>query len=235
MGEIRTRNKKRIREAIESLFYGDGAVEVEFEGEAAPFTSKIIKVEHGDTALKSGKRETLILGGFSPEKGDALIQSARPMEVRFALGEVKYHFTSHFVAKSLESPYFGYIITYPEELMNPERRTDSRYEIGSEESPPFVNARFTLRESRGPHRKYDLKVYDISKNGVGIVVWREQYDLLDKMSLGKKLEEMSLFGTWTEAKVSGLVKHTSMINEGKYRGHYRMGIKLDESLEPLVS
>jgi len=235
MPEMRSKNKKRIRETIESLFYGDGTVELEFEEEETPFASRIIKVDHEDALLKHGKRGTLILSRLSPQKGNAIIQSASQMKVRFHLRGLEYHFTSNYIAKSFESPFFGYIITYPEELMIPDRRRDSRHEIGGEVPPPFVNARFTLRESSGRDKSYDLKVFDISKNGVGILVWKEQYDLLDKMKSGKKLEEMDLFATWTEAKVSGTVKHASIINEGKYRGHYRMGIKLDESLEPLVS
>jgi len=235
MTYMTTKNRMRIREVIGSLHSSRGPITVQIEGEKDSFASRIIKVDYDDTPLKSGKRGSVILEGLSPEKGNALMKSANRLRVSFYIGKLEYQFISHLVARSTESPYFGYIITYPEALMIIDRRKDDRYGIGTEIAPLFANARVTLRQMANESKSYDLKVLDISKNGVGLLVEKDQDDVFEKVGFGDKLEELELYATWTAAKVSGTVKHRSKRTEGEYSGHYHIGIQLDESLESYVA
>ena len=94
--------------------------------------------------------------------------------------------------------------------------------------------RITIKTSALEEKDYDLKVFDISENGVGLLVGGEMKALLEQTDPGQRLEEVELLAAWTTIKVSGTVKHKSMVNEGKYHGRYLVGIRLDEKLEHYI-
>ena len=208
-----------------------GPIGIKIEGEATSFTSKIIKADHGDVLARPGMGGTLLIEILCPEGGNELIQSARSLTVNFSLGKSEGEFTSHFVKKSVTSPYFGHIITYPESILIVNRRRHNRYERGTSEAPLFLDARLTVKDSHGQDKSYDLKVFDISERGVGIIVGEEMQELLQGMDVGYRVEELELLAAWMTIKVSGTVRHKSKINEGKYTGHYLVGIQLDDKLE----
>jgi hypothetical protein len=132
------------------------------------------------------------------------------------------------------SPYYGHIITYPESILILNRRRHNRYERGTSEAPLFLDARLTVKTGEGQNKSYDLKVFDISENGVGILAAEDMQDLLQQLDLGYRIEELELLAAWMTIKVSGTVKHKSKITEGKYSGYYLVGIQLDERLEHCV-
>lgn len=231
MSSLTTRNKRRIREAIEFLKKNSRSVGIRIEGEETPFTSKIIKAEHGEVLAKPGMGGTLLIEILCPETGNELIQSKGSLTVSFSLGKYDCEFTSCFLEKSLMSPYYGHVITYPESIVIVNRRKHNRHERGTSEAPLFLDARVIVKIGDGQMKSYDLKVFDISERGVGILVGEEMQDFLQAVDIGDKLEEIELLAAWMTIKVSGTVRHKSKINEGKYTGHYLVGIQLDDKLE----
>jgi hypothetical protein len=234
MPSLTTKNKRRIREAIDFLNSKRRPIAIRIEGASPRFSSRIIKADHGDLLAKAGMGGNLLIDPLSPEEGNDLIQSSGAIKVRFSIGKSECEFLSHYINRSVVSPYYGHIITYPEAITILDRRRDNRYETDHVEAPLFVSARITIKTSALEEKDYDLKVFDISENGVGLLVGGEMKALLEQTDPGKRLEEVELLASWTTIKVSGTVKHKSMVNEGKYHGRYLVGIRLDEKLEHYI-
>jgi hypothetical protein len=98
--------------------------------------------------------------------------------VGFSLGKSDCEFSSRYLKKSVVSPYYGHIITYPECINIMDRRKHNRYEIDTSKAPLFVNARLTVRTGQLQNESYDLKVFDISENGVGVLLGEDMQGLL---------------------------------------------------------
>jgi c-di-GMP-binding flagellar brake protein YcgR len=231
MQDRSAKSKERIRKAIEFLTIDRRLIEVVIQGEQTRFASKILKADHGDTFSGSEKVTNLVIDWLSPASGNSLIQSAGSIQVKFSLAKSQCRFTSHYVTRSLESGYLGHIIAYPESLVITDRRRNDRYQIDTEAAPLFVTAKLTMMTRRSQEKSYDLRVFDVSENGVGILVGGEMQDLLEGIELGDRVEQVELYATWTMVKVAGTVRHKSKISEGKYRGYCLLGIQLDEKLE----
>jgi len=234
MSSPTTRNKRRIREAIDFLKSSRRAVEIKVDGQENPFTSKIITVDHGDVLARPGMGGTLLIETLCPETGNDLIEAKKSVTVSFSLGKYDCEFTSLFVRRSKISPYYGHIITYPECIRILNRRRHNRYERGTSEAPLFLDARLNIRIGGDPGKEYDFKVFDVSEQGLGILVGADMQDFLQAVDIGYRIEELELLAAWMTIKVSGTVKHKSKIDEGKYSGHYLVGIQLDERLEHYV-
>lgn len=229
-----TRNKRKIREAVEFLKNSRRSVLIKIEGQESPFTSKIIKADHGDVLARPGTGGSLLIETLRPDSGNDLMQIKKPLTVNFSLGKYDCEFTSHFIKKSRISPYYGHIITYPECIRILNRRRYNRYERGSWESPIFLDARLTMKTVRGRDRYYDFTVFDLSEHGVGILAGEDTQNFVETIDVGYRIEELELLAAWMTIKVSGTVKHKSKLNEGKYAGCCLVGIQLDERLEHCV-
>jgi hypothetical protein len=229
MTTLHTNNTERIKEAIEFLYNNQRPITVQIEGKATCFASAIVGVDHGDVLSRSGSSKRLVIEWLSPQEGNDLIQSWNPIRVRFSLGKSECEFTSHYITKSDEPPYFGHMITYPEALIIVDRRTDGRNAIGTDQEPLFAYAKLTIRISGSQEKSYELRVFDVSENGVGLLVSEEQSDLLERTGIGDRLEAVELYAPWTMVRVNGTVRHKSRLREGE--GYYLLGIQLDEKLE----
>ena len=89
------------------------------------------------------------------------------------------------------------------------------------------------RTKRG--KIYNLNVLDCSRHGLGLIVTKEDFDLLEKLRNGDKIKNISFYATWTLIKVAGHVRHKTKIEEGKYKGCYLLGIESPEVIESCKS
>ena len=226
-----TKSKARIKQAIDFLAVNRTSIAVKLEEEQTLFHSIIVKADHGDPLLKAGTAARLFIQWLSPAKGNNLIHSASPVQVRFSLGKYNLAFTSYYITKSLESPYLGHIITYPEALVIADRRRSDRHEVDSNAAPLFGKAKIRMRAGRSQEKAYDLRIFDVSENGVGILVGEELFDWLGRIGIGDRLKEVELCAPWTIVRVDGTVRHKSRMHKGKYSGYHLVGIELDEKLE----
>lgn len=233
---LTNRNRRKIRETMDFLNRNRLPVTFELESDEGDFTSKIIKVEHGGDSFQQpdGLNRYLIVEMLSPQQGNELIQSSPRIQVKFSLGRSKCGFSSRYIRKSILSPYYGHVIAYPECIIILDRRRHNRYAIDSSRSPLFVSVRLTLQTGPVLKRSYDLRVFDISENGVGVLLEEETLNLLGHLDFGCRLEELELLAPWTTVKSAGMVKHVSRIHKGRYDGCSLLGIQLDDTLERCV-
>ena len=91
--------------------------------------------------------------------------------------------------------------------------------------PESVYVEFKLGKKPKKGKVYDLKVMDSSRNGLGMVVTQKDFDLLQMVDEGEKLEDMTFCATWAMINVDGTVRHKSKIEDGKYKGCFMLGIE----------
>jgi hypothetical protein len=231
MSDFITKSTARIRQAIDLLAVNRRPITVKIEGERIFFDSMIVKVDHCHADLKAGAAGRVFIQWLSPTEGNDLIQSENPVQVRFSFGKYKFGFTSYYITRSLEYPYLGHIITYPESLIIVDRRKHDRHEVESKPAPPFARARISMRVGRTQKRHYDFRVFDVSENGVGILVGNDLFNWLERIGIGDRLKGIELSAQWTIVRVDGTVRHKSKLRDSKYAAYHLLGVELDEKLE----
>ena len=86
------------------------------------------------------------------------------------------------------------------------------------------------RESK-TYKMYDLKVNDCSRYGLGMLITKEDLDLLQTLKQGDKLQNIAFFSTWTVNKIDGVVRHKTKIENGEYKDCYVLGVKSEDVIE----
>ena len=231
MPDFVTKSKARIRQAIDFLVANRRPIAVKIEGEQTLFDSMIVKADHGHLASKAGTTGQVFIRWLSPPRGNNLIQSVSAVPVRFSFGKHKLAFTSYYITRSLESPFLGHIITYPEALAITDRRRSERNEVDSHAAPLFAEAKIRVRTGRSQEKTLNLRVFDVSEKGVGLLVDEEMSAWLERIGIGDRLSEVELYASWAIVKVHGTVRHKSRVGKDRYRGCHLLGIELDEELE----
>jgi hypothetical protein len=196
------------------------------------FTSRIIKANYGDILSKIGKRHELIVENLVPDMGNTLLESSPGIVIEFLLRGTRCQFDSIYLGKCTEYLHTGFIVSFPEALKIEERRS---YDRDGKKIPDFVNAIFTLRKGAEKDRTYKLEIIDRSADGVGVLITKKDFDLLEIVKEGDKLQELELYAPRVMIKVAGTVRYKTEIKDSKYRGSYALGIKLDETLENVDS
>ena len=90
---------------------------------------------------------------------------------------------------------------------------------------------FKLIKNFQAFKQYDLQVKDCSKYGFSILVTQKDFDLLQFIKEGDKLENIIFFSTWTLVRVNGIVRHKTKVEHGEYRNCYIIGIKSENIME----
>jgi hypothetical protein len=234
MADYITKSEEKVRDVIDFLVARRKSIGVKIQGEQTLFESMIVKADHA-TSSKSEAANGVYIQWLSPPTGNFLIQSSSAVQVKFTLGKCNFAFTSDYITMSLESPYLGHIISYPEALAAADRRWHDRYEVGSKKAPIFATATIRMKEGRSQWNIHDLGVFDVSENGVGILVGKKLLNWLERIGIGTRLNGVELSAPWAIVKADGVVRHKSKMNRGKYEGYHLLGIELDEKLEHYVS
>lgn len=224
--------RQKIREVIGFLVSRKREIRIQIEGNTAIFTSRIIKVNYGDILSKIGRGHELIIENLVPDIGNTLIKSSPGIVIEFILRGTPCQFDARYLGKCTEYPHIGLIISFPEALKIEERRSHER---DGKRIPDFVNAVFTLRKGAKRHRTYKLEIIDRSPDGVGMLITKKDFDLLEIVKEGDKLQDLEVYAASAMIKVAGTVRHKTAIKDPKHKGSYALGIKLDETLEKLDS
>jgi hypothetical protein len=232
MPQYITETKQKIREVISFLISRKREITIQIEGDTASFTSRIIKANYGDILSKIGRGHELIIENLVPDMGNTLIESSPSIVIEFLLRGTRCQFDAKYLGKSTEYPHIGFIVSFPEALKIEERRS---YDRDGKKIPDFVNAVFTLRKGAKKDRTYKLEIIDRSADGVGVLITKKDFDLLEIVEEGDKLRDLELYAPKAMIKVAGTVRHKTEMKDPKYKGSYALGIELDETLEKLDS
>lgn len=222
---IETRNK--ILEIINHIISKKKEINVKISGQKTVFTSLILKLNKPDNAGDSEK-DNLIIERLEPKKGMDIIHSNPDIEVKFDINEKSFRFSSKFLGiNNIQQP-FGLFISIPDSIEFENKRINERYTY---EVPEFVTAEFKLGQGTREEKNYELNVLDCSLRGLGLLVDKENIDLLQRIKIGETIQEITFYAAWMMIKVTGSVKHITKIGEGAYKGRYLMGIESQDIIK----
>ena len=222
------KNKQKIVQIFRNLLSEKKEIRFRIQGEKTEFTSRVIKLNRDNVSSAIGKMSSFIIEKLRPEKGNALIQSDLDVTLEFSVVNRSCRCPAEYIGINSSPPYFGFFFKIPESIEIEEKRHDERVTY---ETPDFVSAEFRLEKGQKGEKLYDLNVMDCSIHGLGLIITRENFDLLKKLKPGYRIKDMFFFATQAMVKIDGLVKHITKINEGKYKGSYKLGIESREIIE----
>jgi len=225
MTQYTLENEQRIIQAINHLISEKKEIQVHIKGKT--FTSRIININKGDASSEAMK-SPLVIEKLVPEKGNSLIQSMPNVDIEFLINDKSCRCTVNYLGISSTPPYFGFIVSSPKSIRIEEKRFEERFTY---ELPDFVSAEFSLDNESKDKKTYELATMDCSRHGLGLIIAKENFDLLKKLKKGDKLQDMLFYASWSRIQVNGIVKHLTKIQDGQHKGCYLLGIESKEIIE----
>src|SRR4030042_261330 len=232
MSWLTLNNKQKILQVINYLIFERTEIKISIKEEKSLFSSRFIMLNQEDPLSKTEEPPQIIIDKLFPEKGNALIQSVPHVNAGFIIKEnicrcsLKYIGISGF-------PHIGFIMSLPERIQIAEKRKVERFNY---ETPEFISVQFRLGKDAKKDKLYELNALDYSKHGLGLIITQKDLDLLELLHKGDRIEDIAFFASWTMIKVSGIVRHITKFEDGKYKGCYILGIEssdITESCKPM--
>ncbi len=220
-------DKQKIKETMEFLISEGREITVHIEGQGTSYTSRIVKANCGDVHSKYGNRPQLVIERLSSEEGGGLVQSTSQVVAKFLLKNMPCQFRAHYLGPRSDYPDSEFVTSFPESIELPERRRRHR---SIDVAPEFISVVLTTKEGSREEKNYELAVVDYSLDGVGILVSGKNYDLIEKVHKGDRLQEIKLFAPQTMVKVDGTIRHKSKKEGGKDENCYVLGVEFDETI-----
>jgi len=207
------REKKKILTILNYLISKGVEISVEIQGSDEQFSTKVVKLKKDDG------RSTLIIEKLYPEPGNSLIQSSPDVLFSFELTGRECAFATKFIGINTEHPEFGLIVGFPSSIEIENKRRGERIENGLTK---FLSVEFVVE---GDTKVYHLKVIDVAATGLGLIVDKENLDLLKKVNVGASIKGISFFLPQATLTVDAEVKHMTRITRGESEGSYILGIE----------
>ena len=222
-------SKERIQKTIDYLIAHRTEIKVKIDGHATPFVSRITKANYGHASSKTGKVPELIMDRLSPEEGNALIKSGSRLNVLFSLRGLASRFSTQCLRPPSEEPDEVLIVSSPKSIDIRERRRRDRTGEGI---PDFMHVVVNLKDDSQEEKTFKLEVFDRTEFGVGILVRNEDAEVLERIEVGEKLRDITLYGSYTIMKVKGTVRHKTKRDVDGDKFHV-VGVEFDEPLKEL--
>jgi hypothetical protein len=222
------KDRHKIIGVINHLILARTELKVRIKGRETVFTSRFIKIDPGDNSPGIDGRPEPIIEKVVPDEGNALIQSVREVDIEFSIKKNSFRCPLRYIGISTTQPYFGFIVGLPESIEIEEKRKEERIIC---ERPGLLSVRFKLGEGDKKGKVYDLNVRDRSRHGLGLLVTEKDFDLLEMLDEGDRLDDMTVFDESALIKASGIVRHKTEIQEGRYKGCYIIGIESPDLIE----
>jgi len=207
--------EKKTLAIIHHLISEKVEILVNIKGSDKQFTTKLLKVQ------KANGHGHLIIEKLYPEVGNSLIQSSPDVVFSFALSGSTGVFHAKYRSINTQYPEFGFIVDFPATIQIEDKRGEERIE---NDLTKFLSAEFTLE---GNSTVYQLKAINLSSHGIGLIVDKKYFDLLDKINVGDTIKDLTLFLTIATLTIDGTVMHKTPMNRDELKGSYILGIKSD--------
>ena len=207
--------EKKTLTIIHHLISEKVEILVNIKGSDKQFTTKLVKV------LKANGHGYLIIEKLYPEVGNSIIQSSADVVFSFALSGSTGVFHTKYRGINTQYPEFGLIVDFPATIQIEDKRGEERIE---NDLTKFLSAELTLE---GDSTVYQFKAVNLSSHGIGLIVDKKYFDLLDKINVGDTIKDLKLFLTVATLTIDGTVMHKTPMNQDELKGSYILGIKSD--------
>lgn len=219
-------DKVKIAKIFEHLIEKKTAINVQIEEIETQYTSRFIELlPHGTYQGVSGEEggdPEVVLEKLDPQVGNELIQKFPVVDFEFFIDDYFGRCQSIYNAISSHYPYYGLYMSFPQILELEEKRETERLEL--EAVYPF-SALLRLGRSQEDDQLYELKIINLSQDGLGLLVTERESDLLEKLDTGERIPEILISKDFR--KLGGTIRHKTKIEHGKYQGNYILGIASD--------
>jgi hypothetical protein len=220
-------DRQTIGETIEFLISHGREITVQIEGQGTSYASTVLKANYGGVHSRYGSGPHLVIGRLVPENGNTSIRPGSHLVAKFLLNITSCRFRTDYLGPRSDDPESELVVSFPESIELPERRTRRR---SSDEIPEFVSVVLTSKRGSKKDKNYELAVVDYSTNGVGILVSEKDFELVELIQEGDRLQDITLFAPHTMVKVDGTVRHKSKQQGKQGKDSYILGIEFDETL-----
>lgn len=219
------KDTEKISTIIKHLISEKKEITIILNGQKNEFTSRISKINQDPFSSSINERSSIIIERLYPENGNTFIQSASKVTLSFFLAERFCRCSVDYLGISSTTPHFGFFLKIPEMIEIDEKRDEERvyYEI-----PDFVSAEFIIGKGSKREKVFSLDVINCSSRGLCLIVTEKDFDLLGRVKIGDRINNMMFFATWTMIKINCSVRHITKIEEGKLKGCYQIGIESDD-------
>ena len=114
---------------------------------------------------------------------------------------------------------------------NSEESTTKRVDRYIYKASEFTYAELKIKEEPEQLRSYTLKVLNCSSGGIGILITKKDFKLLQKLGEGDIIKNVSLYSQWSVETMDMTVAHKTKIESGEYSGCYVMGLDSEKIIE----
>ena len=109
-----------------------------------------------------------------------------------------------------------------------EKRREARTNF---EMPEFIAVEFKLGKGSRKEKTYDLNVLNRSVHGLALLITEKDFELVQALNCGDKLQNIMFFAPSAMIRVDGTVRHMTKLEEGQLKGCYILGLESDEITE----
>ena len=219
------RDQDKIRRIFEQLIAREEDVRVQLEGDTTNYLSRIVHMDTGQKTSSSVKVPRMFLDKLFPEEGNKEIKSHYRIALEFPLKGKWGRCHVHYLKISTRYPHFGFELSFPQHIEITDRRREARHTY---DAPDFVSVEFTVK---GGSKTYSLSVRDCSLHGLGLLIGEKDFDLLNLIKPGDRIEGITFYSEISIIKVDGIVRHVTQIKAGEHEGFYVLGIESPEIIE----
>jgi hypothetical protein len=222
---------QKIKGTIEFLIARKAEITIRIEGHERPFVTRITEADYGDTSSDRQGESVMVFEKLNPDEGNALLKSGSRIVALFSLRDTSCRFTTRCLDVPGEETGEGFVVSFPESIdVREKRRRDRR----GDQIPEFVSIVVKLEDESRKAKSYELEIFDCTAYGVGILVRNKYMEILDRIEVGEKLRDVTLYGAHTIVKVEGTVRHKSKRStEGE--DFHVVGVEFDDPLKDFTS
>lgn len=221
-------DREVIRKTVDFLISHQREITVHDESHGVSFTSKIIKVHGGSLFADHGETPRLVMANPNHENAYCLLSPCCALVARFSLRKTPCRFTTQYLGPWNDMiPVPAFVATFPDILELQDRRQRDRRGL---EIPDFQSVALQSKQISKEDRTYMLDIFDCSAAGVGILVREKDFDLLEILEAGDRIQDIMLFADHTLVRVDGTVRHKTHVPQGQKQGVYVVGVEFDETL-----
>ena len=189
-------------------------------GEKEAFRTRISSVIH--IRSETDAEAQLVIQRLDPEEGNQLIESASEVQMEFTVNKKFCRCKTAYIGPVNGGSNSTFLLDFPSSVQVHEERREERIKLELLEP---ISAKLTVGRDAGGPREYDLAVVDHSRHGLGLLVTQNDFNLLEALSVGDRIQNMVLYAPWAVTKVDGRVVHKTELQDGDHKGCFMLGIK----------
>jgi hypothetical protein len=194
-------------------------ITVEIQGKDEMFATRAIAIE------EFFEGDSLIVEKLRPEEGNSFILSAPEVVLSFDLKGRRASCITKYMGVPTENPNYGLLFELPAMVQLEEMRREKRI---TDVMTKILSVEFSL-EDEG--KKYQLSVVNLGSAGLGLIVEKKDFDLFEKINVGDRIQDITVFLPVATMNTDATVKHMTLIKEGQFRGCYLVGIESSSLME----